>query len=933
MTQHAVVGVSRSPLVPIRGEDTRYVAAGSTLNELRPSDGAFMCRLNGQWILPEEWARPVLEHDVVEWYEVPQDRDALRTVLQIVITVVAVWIGGPAGAFVAGFGSFAVSLLLPLEPDEVVDSKVSPTYGTGIQGNKARLFEPIPKIAGRHIIYPPFAAQPYYRYSAYGVDDQGKEIGGDQFYYALFAVGVGNHRIERSQLDDTDVSHFQDVITARYLPPGVAPTAVSPLCITAPEVTGQEMLSSIYVGGFVACSARLKTKHIEYDVSCPNGLGLVQANGSFTNLDIQFRVEWREIDEFGSAISTWAVKETRTVSGATRQPRRWTFSLDWATAIRPEIRLVRIDLKSDNDRYKHSIAWAAMRTFLDSTAPLNPNVAHYELVLRASEQLSQISQSRFNVIAWAQAKRLAGVVDGAPIFAAEETDTRNPADWLVELARSPTWGLDLPDDRIDYASFWELSQEWDERQDRFDYVFDTSTDAWSALQLIARAGRARVFRRGGVLTIARDYWDTMPVTAFTHGNAMRMSMDEDLPKGAAFEFDGLILEYFDNRAWKYIPIECPAPGVTSMVRPERVRIPGVSGAKHAKREGMYEAASRRLRKRSAAWTTEMEGIIPAYMSVVRFLPDIPGYGQTGDIVDYDGTTLVTLSEPVSWIEGTTMAISVRGPNGAFSDPIAITPGPMTDQVVLGGLPPVAIVGFDSGLQERPTFILGPIHATDELVKITSIGDGGKTDGGSQLISMTGVIDDIRIHEADNPWLPAPGETQDPINPADEPDDPNAGGGGDVAAIPRLTGSFTGYQFVSRFVELAFEFRPDGTLWIRQVAPLSQGNIVYRTQQLAQWMLRPPIELDTASRYELRWVPTEGISVGSTVDFTNAGVWLPLNVYQEFKVNLVDPIDGSGGGFQYYYNSNWYFEIREIATGLIQTSGNYRIDFVNVWEGS
>jgi hypothetical protein len=937
MTQHAVVGVSRSPLVPIRSDDTRYVPAGSILRELRPSPAAFMCRLNGQWILEADWDRPVMERDVVEWYEVPQDRDTLRTVLQIVVTVVAAIVGGPAGAFIAAFGNFAIAVLLPVEPEQEFESRVSPTYATGIQGNKARLFEPVPKVCGRHIIYPPYAAQPYYRYSPYGTDAEGKETGGDQFFYALYAIGIGNHRIERAQLDDTDLTHFQDVVTSRYLPPGTAPSEVSPVVITSPEVTGQELLSSIYVGGFVACSARLKTKRIEYDLACMAGLGHVENNGSFTPLSINLRVEWREIDEFGSAVSLWAVKETRTLTGATRQPRRWTFELTWDTPVRPEIRIVRTDLKSDNDRFKHSITWAGMRTFLDVAAPLNPNVAHYELVLRASEQLSQISQGRFNVIAWAQAQRLVGVEeDGAPIFSGAETDTRNAADWIAELARSTVWGLGFPDERIDYASLWELSQIWDERQDRFDYVFDTSTDAWTALQLVARSGRARVFRRGGVLTIARDHWDTMPVTAFTHSNAQRMVMDEILP--GVQEPDGLIVEYFDNRAWKFMPIECPAPGVTEMVRPERVRLPGVTGPKHAKREGMYEAAVRALRRRACTWQTEMEGILPAYMSVVRFLPDIPGYGQTGDITDYDGALLVTLSEPVNWVEGAEMAISVRGPHGRFSDPVLITPGPMTDQVYLAAIPSEPIEDFDSGVKERPTFVLGPIHRTDELVKITNIGDGGKTEGGAQLISMAGVIDDIRIHQADNAWLPAPGETQDPINPADEPDDPNAGGGGDVAPIPRLTGQFLLDPYLNDVVAIRIEFRNNGELWVGRRVPIRQGSTWFWTKQIAQWMLRPPIELETASRYEVRWtiarfqggspVSTDGVQdPGETLILTpeKQGQWLPLSTAQVFGYDLWDP--GFSQGFQFFYFGDWMFEIREVATGVIQAAGVYNVGLV------
>ena len=57
----------------------------------------------------------------------------------------------------------------------------SPTYSLQAQGNQARLGNPIPVIYGRHLIYPDFASQPYYKY-----------IDNEQFVYQLHCLGQGD---------------------------------------------------------------------------------------------------------------------------------------------------------------------------------------------------------------------------------------------------------------------------------------------------------------------------------------------------------------------------------------------------------------------------------------------------------------------------------------------------------------------------------------------------------------------------------------------------------------------------------------------------------------------------------------------------------------------------------------------------------------------
>lgn len=938
----AFVGVSHNPLAPIVRKEMRTAVAGGPLRQYKPHEGAFMCRLNGSWVLPESWDWPVRPGDVVEWYEVPQGGDGnLRTILQIVVTIVGALYGIPPIVTMAVNMAIGYAMA-PDAPVEAEQSAIATTYTTGLAGNRAKPFDPIPVICGRHMSFPPFACQPYYGYSEYGTDSEGKEIGGDQFYYALYAVGIGEHRVERAQFDDTSVTHYSDVLTARYLKPGERPTTVNANMVTAPEVVGQEMLPSVAIGGFVTVGAYRTTKSLQYDIFMPRGLGKVANDGTMQDHTVMWRVEVREVDEFGVAITPWEVVDSKSVTAATRQARRFMYKIELPEAIRAEVRIIRLDVMENNDRFLNTVAWGGLRAVVEQAVPLNPNTAHYELVLRASEQLSQVTQNRFNLISWALIETVQSIDSDGVITWTDPVETRLAADWMIECARSEVWGLGMSLDRIDVQSFVDLRATSIARQDRFDYVFDASMDAWSALQMMARTARARVFRRGGVLTVARDEWDTMPVTAFTHTNSFDMRTDERLP--TLETEDGLIVEYFDNRAWEWLTVDCPAPGVTSMTRPRRQRVAGITGPIHAKREGLYEAAQNALRTRITSCRTEMEGVLPAYMSAVRWLPDIPGYGQTGDVVDFDpAANVLTLADVPQWVPGSTMVIAVRKPDGAYTDPtpIAQSDDPYKAQLLAplpGGFVPT---GFNLGTEERPTYVLGVLGGMDEIVKITGIADGGKGEQGEQLFQISGVIDDIRVHQADNDYLPAPGEIQDPIDPADEAD---GGGGGEVITVPRLDS--TNWALSDAAYKVGYEFRADGTLWTARV-PFVWDPFPNRPdyQLPNQWVLRPPIELTEAERYEVMFTysivfSSEGGPIGGGSQTLiepyvegATGVWLPLSQTQRF-MGVIDNLPNHPGD-NFFYGARWLFrfQIRDKVSGQIQADATYLTENVMITGGS
>ncbi|HWI11715.1 MAG TPA: host specificity factor TipJ family phage tail protein, partial [Burkholderiaceae bacterium] len=826
---HAVVShrppamrVSRNPLEA--PAPMQVVRVGATIASLKPeATGLLVCVVNGS-PLPrltarqrQTWVRKcavdaidgqkylakaarrelnwktyrVRPGDVIEWHDQPQEKQIAQIIIVIAAVIYGYYTGDWSTAFkFATYALAAVNFLLPpTVPDRNQEEQGKDLFSTSLNGNQARLDQPIWRNFGRVKITPPFAAYPYYEYQ----DLDGDNLDNDQFYYAVFAVGIGDHELESALIGRTPIGHFQDIQTATYLPPGTQPSIARCNVVSSTEVsTALELDSGRYVGGYAACQPRRRAGAVGVDVMCPQGLG---KNGD--PLTVSFQIEARDINEFGVAVTSWYVIGNESHTASTNTPQRWShkyavgsiestnpttgdFEIVYGTGRRVEIRVIRTDLKDTDSAARHALQWIGLRAYLDEPAPLDADTAHFEVVMRASEQLSSNSQRDFSLIVWPLVRTWSPASLGSPSGWSAPMRTRNPAWALADLWTNPIWGEGLPDSRVDLQGLYEWSLKNDTRQDRFDFSFSTNLSAWDAGQMIARAGRARVFRRYGVKTLARDELQELPMTALTPANTIAdsMTINEKLPNRESP--DGIVAQYTSNITWDDAFIECPAPGFTvtdpldlrydadlpSMSNPVYKQYAGVTGAKHAEREGLYDAADMVLRNRTVTCTTEMMGVVTSYMMPVLFQPDVAGYGQSGDVAFWDADTLVMglTEKPEFGISGATFLTLVRD-DGSVTDPVLVTPGPTEWDITLPAAPDFDLV-LDDGTRMRPKFVLGDM---DLLVKISGISDAGTSDApdgeqGSQLYGITAVVDDDRVHLADVHLLPGPGEIQDPVDP-------------------------------------------------------------------------------------------------------------------------------------------------------------------------
>lgn len=939
---------------PMKPEAARVfeVPAGTKVRDLDPGGRfPYICRLEGQWLLRAGWDRNLGPGECVEFMTYPQGggnggSNFGRIILMVVAMYLAVQTGGFGLTGVAGMsastavsvGMFlattVINLLVPVGTGDTAvasSQSVSTTYNTNLSANQARLDQPIPVLYGRNKTFPDYAAEPY---SSFADND-------DQYFNALFCLGQGEYKIESILIDDTNISNFSDV-RVNVLPPGIVPTFVSANVSNAAEVTGNEVPEARYIGPFIGCRPRTKASRIAIDISFSRGLATYDASGNPGNKTVGWKVQYRAVDDFGvplanDPLGNWQTLASPSLTAAQTEPVRRTYEYDLATPCRPQVRLVRTTPFDPNSRVANTLEWAGMRCFLQTAATLCSTATHIEVRMRATEQLSGLTQRKIAVVSRRRLRTWHPVTG----FSAETKETRNAAWALLDKWTNPVYGDGYATGRYDLEGLFDLAMKLDTRQDRFDAVFSQTYDSFQADQMIAQSGRSAVFRRNAVMTVTRDEQRDIPVTAYNSRSIAPGSVDISYAFAHEGTPDGVIVEYWDNRAWDWMEITCPAPGVATPVRPQRLKLFGVTGAKHAEREGLYNAAQAYWRRKFPSFTTELEGMIPAFGSAVVFAPSLPHWGHGGEVVTTDNAGPLfkaTLSEPAAW-DGTAAKhyISMLRVDGSLSPPYEVTKGVSDFEVIFVNTPDFTLF-TQNAYSERTRYVFGAGAPYETIMRVLNIRTTTDEKGVRSFV-VSGVVDDERVHTADKHLLPSgpevvidpgtglpvdpeiPPVVQDPI---DNPTDPGTGSG--TALIPYLGEPFPPYlgrdwgPFEQTFHDVNYiRFASHGFAYVE----VGNGDNIGRIG--SWWVLGAgPYTPAQCGDFSIRATLLEGDPL---LDGT-MGAWLSLS--QDRSWNNQIPPDVTGAETP---GSLVLFEIRLTASGEVLASREMRMGHAYAFDPS
>ena len=741
----------RDPFHPARGRESRVLGRARRVRSLAPkTQQPFIAILNGQPLLRAGWNRRLRNNDHLAFVALPLgggDSNPLQMVLMIALIVAAPYAAaGLAGAMgvtsTVGIGLLQAGVMMagqmlinaivppPRPPSPQQNAALaapSPTYDLGAQGNYARLKSAIPVQYGRMRFPPDFAAQPY-----------GEYAGNEQFLYQLFCLGQGAFDIEAITIEDTPIANFSE-ITYEVVPPGGTVTLYPANVITSVEVAGQEAITSTALGPFVANASGTVLNAIAIDVVASRGLFYAQDDGNLGSKTISWQVEARPIDSAGAPLAAFALLGSESLTGATNTPQRRSYRYSVSNG-RYEVKLTRTDAKDTSSRAGHELNWVGLRGYLPGVQQYG-NVTMLAMRMRASNNLSQAASRKVFVTATRKLKTWNPTTG----WSATESATRSMVWALADAARNIDYGAELPDARLGLAELFALDGVLSARNDYFDGRFDNALTFWEALSQIAKTGRAKPYMQGGLLHLARDGTQTVPVALFNMRNIVRGSFSVNYAVTTSDTADAIDATYFDEQVWAQRPVRAALIGSAEQSVAD-VELFGITNRNHAWRESIYQLAATKYRSKSIKFTAEMEGFIPSFGDLIAISHDMPQWGQSAEAVSWNsGTNTLRLSEPVTFTTGTHYIGLARRDN-SVDGPYVVTPGVDANTVVLATAP--GFTPYTGDAEERTRIAFGPGVAWSQLALVSAIRPKGHTQVEIECVNY-----DDRVNTADATGVP------------------------------------------------------------------------------------------------------------------------------------------------------------------------------------
>lgn len=426
-------------------------------------------------------------------------KNALRSILMIVVSVAAIALGGmlaPAlagatgmglgvakGLITAGLtmvGQMLVGALVPL-PQPPSPQERQNRYTIGAPRNESRPDRPVPMPMGRLRYAPPYAAASYTEI-----------VGNDQYVRGLFCFGDGPLNLSAFQIGDTGLGNYKDVeIEIREGWPGDAPVTLYPRQVleeaanaelTRPlprdaygEVIKNQPAEETPVQRFTAFDCWACTVII----GLPAGLFKLNDEGDLKSRSVTVRIRQRQPGD-----ATWEEVVTLTISAKEREPFFRSHTWVFPSRGRWELEITRMTDESTSTQVSDRTLLAAIQSVrpeypISSDRPL----ALVALRMRATHQLSGALDT-FSALV----QRYGRHWDGSAWQ--DNVLTRNPAAAYLHALQGGQNHFPVADAVIDMALIADWYAWCDGRGLEYNAVHEDDTSLLEALIAICSAGRA-----------------------------------------------------------------------------------------------------------------------------------------------------------------------------------------------------------------------------------------------------------------------------------------------------------------------------------------------------------------------------------------------------------------------------------------------------------
>ncbi len=699
----------------------------------------------------------------------------LRAVALVALVIVSAGYGaalggalGFTGATAAAVGSSLIMLggtllvntLLPmpmptaakLGSGEKYES--SPTYS--IQGgrNRARPWEPMLLVFGRHKVVPDLAGKPF-----------NLQNGDDQYLYQGFHFGLQGSALSLTdiKIGNTAIENYQGVQMERSGPNG----QLRILSGNVDTIQGFAISSS---DGWQTRTTPADTFTIYVDFAAR--LFVVNDDGAIGAQSVDVRLQykkktdstWIELGGIGAVYAShyWSLQDANTGQqvefGSTnaadhidgdRQAYDLRLSQDsdgalgvgvWRWAVHPHSRGlpwagiapdpvitpaspgIRITGARQNPT-RLTISWTVAPGQYDIrvqkvSADVNESrrsneTAVSQILAVQTDNADYTGQARLGVSIKASGQ-LNGAIDELSAIASFACPVWNGSGWVTAQTSNPAWsflwfargsrdnggnlryGCGLADDQIDIDGIKAWATWCDRNKLSFNYVLDRKASGADVLNIIARAGRAAMTYQSGKLGVVWNAPNQPEVAAFGPFNIKAGSFQVAYTNEGAV--DEVVLNFVnEDRDWTMDEVRVTVPGVSTTKNPMQLDFDGCTNVDMAGREANLIAASQVWHRRRCTFETDVEGYVVTRGDVIRITHDLTMWGYSGRMQpgSHSGTSssLPVIVLDASVPSGGSGTAIIRDPSGRMKVvAVESEPGNVSELTIITDLDGFAMPG-------------------------------------------------------------------------------------------------------------------------------------------------------------------------------------------------------------------------------------------------
>lgn len=731
----------------------------------------------------------------------------VRTVATIAIVALAVYTGGAAAAAFGGVGTFTgalvgtavsaaigiggqflVNALLPLPKPNLPNLRSlegfqrNETYALTGGQNRARQWQPMMLIFGRHKVVPDLASNPYTEY-----------IGDDSYLNQAFHFGLQSDDVSLSTLKigDSPISSFSGIQIQRSesdgklnLFPGNVDTIQgfvlnevdSWIQRTTPPDVGHikvELASQLF---FANDQGALENRNASFQVqfravgaSSWTDVGSLTATHYWSlrvsNQQIRFGstnfLEHTQGDQVnvGYAIATWnwvphpvtlnqpwygIAPDPRlpsvgiTLTGNRQEPVRR--SVEFSVGVgQYEVRVRKLTADIKTSRESNDSAVNQILCYQNDTATYAGQL-RFALRIKATAQL-QGQVSNFNAIASARAPVWNGTA-----FVSQQTS--NPAWWFLWYAKGKIqdgrriYGGGLPDSQIDIEAIKSWALFCDQNNLTFNYILSQESTVHDVLTTIARAGRASYSWQTGKLGVIFDQAN-LPVVALISPVNIKAGSFEVFYANEQTA-DNIIVNFINpDRDWQLDNVRVVVPNVQPTNTTASLDLEGCTNVSMAAREANLIAASQFFHRRRVTWEMDIEGIIATRGDVIQMSHDLTVWSYAGRLLSGDRTTLKLDTKVPSGGSGW---LSLRSPTNEIVNVQVTSAVGNVDELTLVSLPgSFPVPDEDSNANPLDwAWQFDPLSTPGRRLKIIEVQPSGKDN-----VRFVAIDDDPNYYASEN----------------------------------------------------------------------------------------------------------------------------------------------------------------------------------------